>query len=159
MGDTQHTFTAWRPQNPPIFRRASKLEGINTTIKKFIWRPTRVTKRRLREKITKHIQKLNHNICPSVHSIDLDAFQDTIKQNTLRPGHEVEFITQRHERINSGSHRTDWPEFEAKFTTFLDVLHYIRSRKDTESLQEICYFMKNHSALNCFWAWTKSGLE
>jgi len=85
-----------------------------------------------------------------MHSIDVNAFQDTINQNTLRPGHQMEFITQRHRRINSGSNSTDWPEFEAKVTTSLDVLHYIRSRKDTESLQEICYFMKNHSALNFF---------
>jgi len=94
-----------------------------------------------------------------VHSRDVNPFQDTIKQNTLRPGHQLEFIVQRHRRINSGFHRSDWPEFEAKVTMSLDVLHYIRSRKDMESLQEICYFMKNHSALKCFRDWSKSGLE
>jgi hypothetical protein len=45
MGDTQHTLTAWRPQKPPIFLKASKLKGLNTPIKKLILRPTRVIKR------------------------------------------------------------------------------------------------------------------
>jgi len=95
----------------------------------------------------------------SVHSIAVNAFQDTITQNTLRLGHQLEFITQRHRRINSSSHRTDWPEFGEKATVSLDFLRYIRSRKLTESLQEICYFMKNHPALNCFRGWIRSGLE